>query len=66
VTGPIVARGRRHAHGLRRALNEDALAQAPLFLVADGMGGHQAGDVASGTVIEGSPPCTAGRSPSTT
>ena len=55
MTPAIVARSGAATHtGLRRALNEDALlAQAPLFLVADGMGGHQAGDVASATVIEG-------------
>ena len=34
--------------GLRRALNEDAvLAERHLFAVADGMGGHEAGEVAS-------------------
>jgi serine/threonine protein phosphatase PrpC len=39
--------------GLRRRVNEDSLlAASPLFLVADGMGGHQAGEVASGAVIE--------------
>lgn len=39
--------------GLRRKLNEDAyIAASPLFLVADGMGGHQAGEVASAAVID--------------
>lgn len=34
--------------GLRRELNEDSfLAADPLFAVADGMGGHEAGEVAS-------------------
>lgn len=38
--------------GLRREINEDAyLAEAPVFLVADGMGGYEAGDRASAAVV---------------
>jgi len=38
--------------GLRRAANEDSLiAEPPIFAVADGMGGHAAGDLASAAVV---------------
>jgi len=38
--------------GLRREVNEDAyLAESPVFLVADGMGGYEAGDRASAAVV---------------
>lgn len=38
--------------GLRREVNEDSfLADSPIFAVADGMGGHAAGDFASAAVV---------------
>ncbi|WP_094770602.1 PP2C family protein-serine/threonine phosphatase [Microbacterium gorillae] len=54
MNSPIVVRSGAATHaGLRRPINEDShLAQAPLFLVADGMGGHAAGDLASAAVVE--------------
>jgi protein phosphatase len=38
--------------GRRRSINEDSMiAHAPIFAVADGMGGHDSGDLASAAVV---------------
>jgi Serine/threonine protein phosphatase len=48
--------------GLRREGNEDAyLAEAPVYLVADGMGGYDAGDRASAAVVDAFRDVVAGR-----
>jgi serine/threonine-protein phosphatase Stp1 len=47
--------------GCRRKLNEDALlanSERRLWAVADGMGGHDAGEVASATVVEALSKCS--------
>jgi protein phosphatase len=48
-----IAFGAATDRGLVRAMNEDSLlADPPVFLVADGMGGYQFGDTASAIIVE--------------
>jgi serine/threonine protein phosphatase PrpC len=51
-TPPVLAVAARTDVGRRRELNEDTLFAAdPCFLIADGMGGHERGDLASKAAI---------------
>lgn len=49
----LIAHSAQSDVGRVRSVNEDAfLAEAPVYLVADGMGGHARGDAASQAVVE--------------
>jgi len=49
----LIAHSARSDVGRVRAVNEDSfLAEAPVYLVADGMGGHARGDAASQAVVD--------------
>lgn len=53
MTSVTLAWGAHTDKGLRRFVNEDALvAEYPIFLVADGMGGHDSGEIASERALD--------------
>lgn len=54
LTEPIRGRSAAATHvGRVRSMNEDSyLAAHPIYLVADGMGGHNAGEIASAIVVD--------------
>ena len=54
MTAPVELRaGAATDVGLVREVNEDSfLSEPPVFVVADGMGGHDGGDIASQIVVE--------------
>lgn len=62
MTTPTLAVAAATDPGLHRPVNEDSLlATGPVFVVADGMGGYEAGDRASAAVVEAFRSRTVGR-----